>query len=88
MTRTALLLGLAIVISVPAEANSPTSPAQPAAKVDNPDNKMICKFVNTTGSRLSRDRECRTRAQWAHQSDEQTDELEQQQSARPSGSPN
>ena len=77
MCRTAFLLALAVSIGAPAAAADPTSPAQPAVKVDKQD-KIICKFVNTTGSRISRDRECKTRAQWDAESDAQREDFEHQ----------
>ncbi|MGN6056977.1 MAG: hypothetical protein ACTHOI_00140 [Sphingomicrobium sp.] len=78
MYRTAFLVALAVSISAPAAAADPTSPAQPAAKADKGQDKIICKFVNTTGSRISRDRECKTRAQWEAESDAQREDFEHQ----------
>jgi hypothetical protein len=78
MIRKTLLLVLAAAISVPAVAGNPAAPAQPGAKADNPDDKIVCRFVNTTGSRLSRDKECKTRAQWNRESDDARDDIEHQ----------
>lgn len=86
MIRKTLLLVLAAAISAPAMAGNPAAPAQPGAKADNPDNKIVCRFVNTTGSRLSRDKECKTRAQWNHESDDARDQIEQQ-TQRATGDP-
>lgn len=86
MIRKTLLLVLAAAISAPAMAGNPAAPAQPGAKADNTDNKIVCRFVNTTGSRLSRDKECKTRAQWNHESDDARDQIEQQ-SQRATGDP-
>ena len=85
MVRKAFLLVLAAAISTPALAGNPTVPAQPTAKTD-PQNKIVCKFINTTGSRLSRDRECRTRAEWERASEAARDDVERQEQ-RATGDP-
>lgn len=77
MIRTALFLAAAALISAPAMAGTPAQESQTAAKPDKPQDKLVCKFVNTTGSRLSRDRVCMTRSQWQAQEDAQDDELQQ-----------
>ena len=46
-----------------AQTAAPTSrPRQTAANADNP---LICGSVEVTGSRISRQRECHTAAEWA-----------------------
>jgi hypothetical protein len=77
MTRSALLLAIIAVLTTPAvAADSPSSaPSQATAKADRPDDKVICKFVNTTGSRLSRNRLCQTRAQWDQMSHDAIDDI-------------
>lgn len=77
MIRKAFLLATAAMISAPAAAAAAT-PAQPGAKPD-PQDKIICKFINTTGSRISHDRECRTRAEWDRVSDATRDDMEHQE---------
>ena len=77
MIRTALLLAAAALVSAPAVAGTPTQQSQSAAKSDKPQDKLVCKFINTTGSRLSRDRVCMTRSQWQAQEDAQADDLQQ-----------
>ena len=77
MIRTALLVAAAALMNGPAVAGTPTQESQTAAKPDKPQDKLVCKFINTTGSRLSRDRVCMTRSQWQAQEDAQSDELAQ-----------
>jgi hypothetical protein len=79
MTRTVLLMALAAVISTPAVAGDPSTPGQLGSKTDRSEDKVVCRFVNTTGSRLSRDRECKTRAQWDHESNDTREQFEQQE---------
>ena len=86
MIRNAFLLALAVVVSAPGAADAPTGQSQPAAKSDKPEDKVVCRFVNSTGSRLSRQKECRTRAQWDRESEETQDDIERQ-SARATGDP-
>jgi hypothetical protein len=85
MVRIAFLLAAAAAVSLPAAASAQSSPAQPTAK-PRPEDKVECRFVNTTGSRLSRDRECKTRAQWEHEADDQRNDLEHQEQ-RATGDP-
>ena len=60
--KQAILLA-ALLIATPAWSEPQPSAAAPAASPGNPD-EMICRNVAELGSRLSRHRECRTRAQW------------------------
>jgi hypothetical protein len=53
----------ALLVSSPAWSEPQAAVAAPAASAGNPD-EMICRNVAELGSRLSRHRECRTRAQW------------------------
>ena len=77
MIRTAFLFAAVALVGAPAMADIPSQQSQPAAKSDKPQDKLVCKFINTTGSRLSRDRVCMTRSQWQAQEDAQDDELQQ-----------
>jgi hypothetical protein len=86
MIRAAFLLTMAAVVAPPAAAGAPTAQAQPAAKSDKPEDKVVCRFVNSTGSRLSRNKECKTRAEWDHEAEATQDDIEQQ-SARATGDP-
>ena len=80
MIRTAFLLAMAAVVATPAAAGAPTGQDQSAAKPEKPEDKVVCRFVNSTGSRLSRQKECKTRADWDHESEEVQDDLERQSS--------
>jgi hypothetical protein len=84
MIRGAFLLTMVAIVATPAVAGTPTAQVQPAAKFDKPQDKVICRFVNTTGSRLSRNKECKTRAQWDRESEDTQDDIEHQ-SARATG---
>ena len=86
MFRNAYLLALAAVISAPASAGAPAGQVQSAAKSDKSDDKIVCRFVNSTGSRLSRERQCKTRADWERESDETRDDIDRQRD-RPTGDP-
>jgi hypothetical protein len=77
MIRAALLLAAAALVTAPAIAGTPSQQSQPTAKPDKPQDKLVCKFINTTGSRLSRDRVCMTRSQWQAQEDAEADGLQQ-----------
>jgi hypothetical protein len=83
MNHSALLLVIAAV-ATPAAAGAPPTQAQVAAKPSNPQDKVVCRFINTTGSRLIGERVCKTRAEWEHESDETRNDFEQRDQ-RPSG---
>ena len=78
MIRITLSATVAAAVAVPAMAGAPSAPAQTTAA--KPEDKVICRFVNTTGSRLSREKECKTRSQWNRESDEAQDDFEHQTS--------
>ena len=88
MTRTTLIVALLATTGAPAFAQPvpPAQQAQTAAKSNNPDDKVVCRFINTTGSRLSGEHVCKTRAQWAREADMVRDEFENGP-RRPSGDP-
>ena len=52
-----------------------TGPVVVTGRSLNP-NETVCRVVAETGSRLSRSRVCRTRAQWEQQRREMRDEIE------------
>jgi hypothetical protein len=87
MIRVAFLLTMAAVVATPAAAGTPAGLAQPTTKLDKPEDKVVCRSVNSTGSRLSRQKECHTRAEWDRLSEEAQDDFAQQSSQRPSGQP-
>lgn len=77
MFRIAFLLAAAAVVATPAIASTPGAQDQAAVQV-KPADKVVCRFVNSTGSRLSRQKECHTRAEWDRQSEEAADDIERQ----------
>lgn len=83
MNRTILLFGLTAVIASPGLAQSSATP-QVAPKIDNPKQKVLCKSINSTGSRISSDRVCKTQAEWDADADATRDDLEHGP-RRPSG---
>lgn len=86
MTRTALLFALiGIGMPVMAQPLSPPQQTQVAAKI-RPEDKIVCRFINTTGSRLSGERVCKTRAQWSADADQAREEFENSP-RRPSADP-
>ena len=75
MYRTAFVAALAALIAAPAAAADQSAQSQVSAKPAKED-KVICKFINTTGSRLSRERECKPRSEWERDADNTRDDLE------------
>ena len=85
MFRIAFLLGVAVAIAAPtAAADVNAGQSQAPARTDKPQEKIVCRFVNSTGSRLSRQKECHTRAEWDRQADETADDIDRQR-ARATG---
>ena len=76
MIRVTLLAAVAAAVAVPAIAGAPTGQTQTTAA--KPADKVVCRFVNTTGSRLSREKECHTRAEWNRQSEDTADDIDRQ----------
>jgi hypothetical protein len=85
MFRTAFTVALAALIATPVAAADQSGQSQPAAKAAKED-KVICKFINSTGSRLSRERECKPRSEWERDADNTRDDLEHERRT-PGGSP-
>ncbi|HEY5105452.1 MAG TPA: hypothetical protein VII73_01630 [Caulobacteraceae bacterium] len=71
------LAAFALIASVTAASAAPSSPAK-TSSADDPD-KMICKTVVPTGSRLGGVRTCQTRAQWAVLTRDSQDALHERQ---------
>ena len=85
MLRIAFLLGVAVATAAPAvAADAPAAQSEAQARTDKPQEKIVCRFVNSTGSRLSRQKECHTRAEWDRQADETADDIDRQR-ARATG---
>lgn len=87
MIRSAFLLAAAAVIAAPAAtASAADAPTQgQATQKAAPSQKVVCKFIDTTGSRLSRNRECKTRAQWEAESQQTGEDVERQLNSRATG---
>lgn len=88
MTPKAWLVLVAAFISLPAFAQSTQQPVT-VTKAAKPEDKVVCRFINTTGSRLGGERVCKTRAQWEAESDRNREDFEnspRQPSADPSPS--
>lgn len=86
MTPKAWLVIVAASTSVPALAQPATQPIS-VSKPAKAGDKVVCRFINTTGSRLSGERVCKTRAQWEAESDRNREDFEnapRQPSADPS----
>lgn len=75
MSRIAFLVAAAVV-AAPATARSPAGQSSPAAKSTQADEKVVCRLINTTGSRLGGERVCKTRAQWNAESDRTREDFE------------
>jgi hypothetical protein len=61
--------------------SAPTSPNGAGASGSDPD-QMICRSIREIGSRLSRSRVCKTRAQWEEDRRQLRQNIDQSQSNR------
>lgn len=69
--------------SAPVAAPAPPPVAGPLkARVKGDPNRMVCRELDTTGSRVNRKRDCRTAQAWAEQNAVDRQALEQQQANR------
>lgn len=60
------MLGIVAVMTLtPGVAGAQDQAQQPAAAADPEASKVVCKKVDATGSRLSKEKICKTRAEWA-----------------------
>ena len=75
-----IILG-AFLASSAAFAQAPTSGGTTNEAAQDP-NETICRIVAETGSRLSRVRVCRTRAQWAESRRTTREDVERAQTQR------
>lgn len=74
---------LTAVLLIPAAAVAQGSSPAMAVKKDGKDpNKVVCRTMDTTGSRLQKKRECHTNAQWAEETALQRQAVERQQANR------
>lgn len=83
MCRIAFLVA-AVIVAAPANAGSPVGQSPLTAKSTQAEEKVVCRLVNTTGSRLGGERVCKTRAQWNADSDRTREDFENAP-RRPSG---
>jgi hypothetical protein len=58
MIRTCIVVAMLVFGTVPADAGSPR------ARSANPQDKMICRSFPAIGSLVSRNRVCKTKAEW------------------------
>lgn len=72
----------ALLAALPLAAQTPMQPAAIKAKTKGDPNRMVCKNLDTTGSRINRKRDCRTAQAWAEQQALDRQALEQQQAGR------
>ena len=72
------MLLLAALFLVAAADQSATASAAPAANAPDPQ-KLICKNITQTGSRLSSNRMCMTRAEWDERQRQAQKDLRQMQ---------
>jgi hypothetical protein len=71
----------------PAPMNVPVLPATaapvtPVVKIKGDPNRIVCRDLDTTGSRVNRKRDCRTAQEWAEQNALDRQALEQRQANR------
>jgi hypothetical protein len=80
------LLAVMVALAAPDIDAAPAGQAQTNPKPERPQDKIVCKFVNSTGSRLSGTRECRTRAEWERASADTQDDIDHMEK-RATGNP-
>ena len=81
MIKAAIAAAIATAATMASAQSSPTS----VARQDGPNNdpsQIICRVENDIGSRLSRTRVCRTRAEWAEHARQVRDRTERAQQQR------
>jgi len=79
----------AALIATPAAAGMQSGGQATAAQAKDKDdpNRMICRAIESTGSRLRKERQCMTAAEWAVHNAESRRDIERGQSNRPLNSP-
>jgi hypothetical protein len=76
MDRATFLLTMIAAIAAPAAAGSVGGQSPPSSQPPKAADKVVCRFINTTGSRLHQERECKRQADWDRLSDETMDDLD------------
>lgn len=83
------LAGAALIatpaVAGPKHDGQAAAPAQAKAKSDP--NRMICRTIESTGSRLRKERQCMSAADWAVLNAQNRRDVERGQSNRPLNSP-
>ena len=79
-------VALAALASAPAFAQDSQQQQQTKRKAADP-NEVVCEKQQDTGSRLTSERVCMTRSQWAEQRRLDRQEIEKAQTERPVSSP-
>lgn len=74
---------LAAFLAAPVAAFAQTAPAAATDGKDKKDpNRMVCRTMDTTGSRLGKKKECRTAAEWAEMQAQERRDVERMQANR------
>jgi len=82
-TPYAAFAAICLVASSPALSDPAASDAAAAAKTgDEGQNKVVCRRVDSIGTRLSSKRVCRTKAEWAAEAAANRQDLERSQTQR------
>lgn len=87
MVQIRIFFAAAAVFGSAALAATPTTQAKPAGKSADKANRLVCKAINTTGSRIMSDRVCKTQREWDTDADAARDDFENAP-RRPSGDQN
>lgn len=85
MTKFLLATGSAALVFLAAPVlaeNSEPVPAAPAKASDGEMNKIVCRRVESIGTRLSSKKVCRTQAQWDTEAAANRQDLERSQTQR------
>lgn len=83
MIKPFFALALVALAAPAALAQAPAPDAPPAAKADEGElNKVVCRRVESIGTRLSAKKVCRTKAQWDSEAAANRQDLERSQTQR------
>lgn len=83
MIKPYFALALVALAAPAALAQAPAPAAQPATKADEGElNKVVCRRVESIGTRLSAKKVCRTKAQWDSEAAANRQDLERSQTQR------
>ena len=84
MTKSLIAAGAAalFMLAGPVAAKSDTAPATAAQADEGETNKMVCRRVESIGTRLGSKKVCRTKAQWDAEAAANRQDLERSQTQR------